>query len=65
MVISSNVNSNLLPLYSKLLRNHDKQWIKRKRQLDTQTIFDCLADSAVKNTGISTCIQLSSNFSHK
>ena len=53
MVISSNVNCNLMPLCSKLLRNHDKQWIKRKRQLDTQTIFDCLADSAVKNTGIS------------
>ena len=64
MVILSNFNSDLIPICSKLLRDHDNLWIKRKRQIDTQTIFDCLTESTIKNTGISTCIQLSQKFSH-
>ena len=46
------------------MRDHDNLWTKRTGQIDTQTIFDCLTDSTIKNTGISTCIQLSQKFSH-
>ena len=53
MDILSNFNSNLLPICSKLLRDHDNLWIKRKRQIDTQSIFDCLTDFTIKNTAIS------------
>ena len=54
----------LLQKNNELLKEHDETWIKRRRKLDTTTVFNYLTASAINNTGISTNVNLDGNFSH-
>jgi len=47
-----------------LLSKYDKQWMVRRRKLNTETIFNHLVTGAITNTGISTHVNLQSEFSH-
>ena len=46
------------------LKDIDKLWIKRKRKIDTLTIFYYLLDSAITNKGLYTFTKINNHFSH-
>ena len=58
------INNNKLQYCYEKFKEVDKQWIKRKRLIDTSSIFNLLAASAITNTGISTTSKLFNNHSH-
>ena len=58
------INNSLKSIYKKLLNDHDKTWLKRRRKINTETIFDYLSKSCSHNTGLSSCIDLTKEFSH-
>ena len=57
-------NLELLNACKTHLNDNDKKWIKRKRKLNTENIFEHLMDGAITNTGISTCANFSQQCSH-
>ena len=44
--------------------NIDKEWIKRKRKIGTCDIFNTLLTSATTNSGVSTNVHMTNNYSH-
>jgi len=58
------VNNSIESIYKKLLNDHDNTWLKRKRKINTEMIFEYLSKSCSHNIGISSCIDLTKNFSH-
>ena len=46
------------------LNNHDNYWIKRKRKVNTLSIFENLIDSGLTNHGVSTCVNSKDNVSY-
>jgi len=47
------------------IRNHDKEWLKRKRKINTELIFKSLISGTLTNIGISSCLNgFQSNISH-
>ena len=59
-----NSDNKLFKLCYNLLNKYDNVWMKRKRKLDTKTIFEYLINGAITNTGISTCVNVQQQFSH-
>ena len=47
------------------IRNHDKEWLKRKRKINTELIFKSLICGALTTIGISYCLNgFQSDISH-
>ena len=59
-----NSDNKLIKVCYELLNKHDTIWMKRKRKLNTTTIFEYLVNGAITNTGISTCVNIQQQFSH-
>jgi hypothetical protein len=59
-----NLDNKLFKVCYDLLNNHDSVWMRRKRKLNTKTIFEYLVNGAITNTGISTCVNVQQQFSH-
>ena len=59
------MNSVLLEECLTHIRNYDKEWIKRKRKINTELIFKTLVCDAITNIGISSCLAgFQSDISH-
>ena len=58
------VNNSLESIYKNLLNDHDKTWLKRKRKINTEMIFEYLSKSCTHTIGISSYIDLTEDFSH-
>ena len=56
-------NDKLQYCYTKF-KEIDKKWIKRKRKIDTASIFELLTASAITNTGVSTKNDIFNKHSH-
>ena len=48
----------------KYVNEHDSFWVKRRRKLNTELIFDYLVKGSILNTGISTCLDIDDGPSH-
>ena len=59
-----NSDNKLFKLCYNLLNKYDNVWMKRKRKLDTKTIFEYLVNGAITNIGISTYVNVQQQFSH-
>ena len=59
------INAELFEECLTHIRNHDKEWLKRKRKINTELIFKSLISGTLTNIGISSCLNgFQSNISH-
>jgi len=59
-----NINNDKMDHCHEKFKEIDKEWVKRKRKINTSSIFDLLTASAITNTGVSTKTQILDNHSH-
>jgi len=59
-----NLEKNKSDQYIQEINKHDSFWIKRKRKINTLSIFENLIESGTMNYGVSTCVKSKNNISH-